>query len=93
MNDAIQIFLVLSGVVVAGAAGYLAWGAARIAVRRMERRAGLGGGGAPPADVEERLASLEEATGRLAEIEERLDFAERMLARQREAGRLDAGGH
>jgi hypothetical protein len=95
MNDAIQLFLVLAGIVGAGSIGYLAFGAVRIAVRRMERRAGLAaqqGGGGDSADLEARVAALEEATSRLAELEERVDFAERMLARQREADRLNPGG-
>jgi hypothetical protein len=94
MNDAIQLFLVLSGIAGAGSIAYLAWGAVRIAVRRMERRAGLAPElGGDSADLEARVAALEEATKRLAELEERLDFAERMLARQREADRLNPGGH
>lgn len=97
MDDAIKLFLVLSGIAGAGSLGYLVFGAVRVTLRKMERRAGLAGAaGAGPAgisaDVEDRLAALEEATGRLAELEERVDFAERMLARQREADRLDAGG-
>ena len=96
MDDAIKLFLVLSGVAGAGSLGYLVFGAVRVTLRKMERRAGLAGaagaGSAGSADVEDRLAALEEATGRLAELEERVDFAERMLARQREADRLDAGG-
>ncbi len=39
-------------------------------------------------DVLSRLAELEEVKQRLGELEERVDFAERLLAKQREAGRL-----
>ncbi len=35
------------------------------------------------------LAQLEEIRGRMAELEERVDFAERLLAQRREAGRLE----
>jgi hypothetical protein len=38
-----------------------------------------------PGIESERLAALE---GRIAELEERVDFTERVLAQQREAGRL-----
>jgi hypothetical protein len=38
--------------------------------------------------LEERLAELEAERGRVLELEERLDFAERLLARQRESARL-----
>lgn len=41
-----------------------------------------------PPDV---LAELERLQTRVAELEERLDFAERLLARQREADRLPGG--
>ena len=35
---------------------------------------------------------LDELRHRVAELEERLDFTERVLAREREAGRLGSGG-
>jgi hypothetical protein len=38
--------------------------------------------------VEDLRAEVDEARGRLAAVEERLDFAERMLAKQREPDRL-----
>ncbi len=40
------------------------------------------------ADVEARLAQLEQGELRLHELEERLDFAERLLAQAREPERL-----
>jgi hypothetical protein len=44
---------------------------------------------APPSpELEGRLAELDQTTNRVAELEERLDFAERLLAR----GRSEAGG-
>lgn len=36
------------------------------------------------AELEQRVADLEQGHGRVLELEERLDFAERMLARQRD---------
>ncbi len=39
-------------------------------------------------DVLSRLAELDEVKQRLGELEERVDFAERLLAKQREAERL-----
>ena len=39
-------------------------------------------------DLEARLQELEHAQDRVLELEERLDFAERLLARQREPERL-----
>jgi hypothetical protein len=50
------------------------------------------GGDAPRALPSEEAAELRQAMdamqNRLAEVEERLDFAERLLANQRDAGRL-----
>jgi hypothetical protein len=41
-------------------------------------------------DVEARMAELEALHARVAELEERVDFSERMLARQGEALKLEA---
>lgn len=41
-------------------------------------------------DLESRLVELEGVAGRVAELEERLDFAERMLAAKSEPARLEA---
>jgi hypothetical protein len=70
-----------------GMGSFVLFGAYRTVNRILDRRheaqkAGLG----VPADevrhLEERVAVLEEQSVRLQEIEERLDFAERMLAKQ-----------
>lgn len=45
-------------------------------------------GGPPSGDVEQLRLEVDELRGQLAEVQERLDFAERMLARTREAERL-----
>ncbi len=45
-------------------------------------------GGVGPADVEQLRSEVDELRGQLAEVQERLDFAERMLAKTREAERL-----
>jgi hypothetical protein len=45
-------------------------------------------GGAPPADDHVLAAEVDQLRGRLAEVEERLDFAERLLAQAREADQL-----
>ena len=39
-------------------------------------------------DVQTRLDALEDVQRRLADVEERLDFAERVLAKQRDAERI-----
>lgn len=38
-----------------------------------------------------QVAEVESGMGRVAELEERVDFAERLLAQQREPARLDVG--
>ncbi|MEO8636395.1 MAG: hypothetical protein ABI587_14065 [Gemmatimonadales bacterium] len=43
------------------------------------------------ADLRERVAESEMLRNRVAELEERLDFAERLLAQPREPARLEAG--
>lgn len=43
------------------------------------------------AELEHRVAELELGQGRILELEERLDFTERLLTRQRDADRLAAG--
>lgn len=45
----------------------------------------------PSSDGEEVRAEVEELRYRVAELEERLDFAERVLAQRREPGQLGAG--
>jgi F0F1-type ATP synthase membrane subunit b/b' len=47
-------------------------------------------GGAPAAD-QGLAAEVDHLRGRLAEVEERLDFAERLLAQAREADQLHGG--
>jgi hypothetical protein len=44
------------------------------------------------ANLRVRVQELEAQHGRLLELEDRLDFAERMLAQRRDAARLPAGG-
>ena len=51
-------------------------------VRRLE------GGTVEQADQEAVLHALDEMRGRMAELEERVDFAERLLAQSREPDRL-----
>jgi hypothetical protein len=62
-------------------------------VRRLERRpddAGLESAklGAELSELKGRLEAVENLASRVGEIEERVDFAERLLTRHREAGRL-----
>jgi hypothetical protein len=76
--------------------GVIAYGGIA-AIQALVRHYGGQPGRATPeleAELQEMRARLEEgeqARERIAELEERLDFAERMLAQQRDAGRLPGG--
>ena len=64
--------------------------------RALARAIELGAGGQPQDDgrmahLEQRVAELEAGQTRLAELEERVDFAERMLIRQDAPVRLPGG--
>lgn len=52
----------------------------------------IAGGSARDPDTERTVAELEEVRRRLGEVEERLDFAERMLARRGDEARLPPPG-
>jgi len=47
-----------------------------------------GGGGATDAELTRQAEALEDTQRRLGELEERMDFAERLLAKQRDGERL-----
>lgn len=67
------------------------WPLARALARRLEGR-----GAADPAlraeveQLQHRLGEVDAMQGRLAELEERLDFTERLLAQSREPDRLQS---
>ena len=77
-----QVFIVLACL---AAVAFITWPLVRAIARRIEGRAG-----ADPAelarlrdeviDLRERIHHVEEVQGRVLELEERLDFAERLLA-------------
>ncbi len=74
-------------------------GVYRVATRWIDRRherlmveRGSGGGAGELQHLRARVEALEDSVGRVQELEERLDFAERILAQQRERGRLPAEG-
>ena len=75
--------------VVAVSIGLLGWRRKRA----LERRGPDTDPGSPSRlyDLEGRVAELEGQHGRMLELEERLDFAERLLAQQREISRLGTG--
>ena len=82
----------LTGVVMLGTIG---WTVRHWVNRHYEHRERMrGGGGEEVRQLEERVLMLEDAVGRVQDLEERLDFTERVLTQQRnEAGQLGAGGN
>ncbi|HVX88946.1 MAG TPA: hypothetical protein VG940_08475 [Gemmatimonadales bacterium] len=89
MSPADQDFLFF----VAGAGSLLLiFAAGVIGLRWLWRRSGGAVDRQELATMRTRLEELEAERGRVAELEERLDFAERLLARQAEIDKL-AEGH
>ena len=63
-------------------------------IERRHERELAAQGGIPSQELERlaaRVEALEDVGYRLQELEERVDFAERMLTQQREQGRLGSG--
>ncbi len=74
------------------------FGAYRVAMRWIDRRherlmaeGGEGGASLAVQQLQARVEQLEDVAVRVQDLEERLDFTERVLAQQRERGRLPAG--
>jgi hypothetical protein len=66
---------------------------AQALARRLEgRAAGDPGTGRELTELQVRVRELEAQQGRVLELEERLDFTERLLAQQRDATRIGPGG-
>jgi hypothetical protein len=81
--EAVLLLLVAAGLLVV-----ILWPLLRAVGRRIEAGAGTAEAAAELEGLRERVRVLEEAQPRLAELEERVDFAERLLAQQREPDRL-----
>ena len=81
--DAVLLLLGAAAVVVV-----LLWPLIRAVASRIEAGAAVAESRAELEGLRERVRLLEESQPRVAELEERLDFAERLLAQQREPDRL-----
>lgn len=68
------------------------WPLVRALARRIERGPAAAGRAGELDELRERVAELETRQAAMTELEERLDFAERLLSRQSEAGRLPRQG-
>lgn len=94
MDDVLKLFGVMVAIMSAAGVAYTMVALANVMIKRLE-----GQKPAPSEQLEAELADLrarldeaEAARGRITELEERLDFAERLLAQQREHSRLPGGG-
>ncbi|MFN8645435.1 MAG: hypothetical protein U0104_01640 [Gemmatimonadales bacterium] len=94
MDDVAKILGILLAFGGAGTVSYALIRLVNVFSRRLERTSGpeLQAIAAELEDLRARAAGADDLQHRVAELEERLDFAERMLARQREPGALP-GGH
>ena len=91
MDDILKFFGVMMSIMVAAGGGYAVIALVSAWARRLERRSAADPALEAEVDrLRDRVHQLEGAEERMAELEERLDFAERMLAQGREA-RLGAG--
>jgi len=85
LNDLAAVVLLLgAGLIVAA----LLWPLIRAFARRIEGGAASAGMQAEMDTLRERLRQLEEMAPRMAELEDRLDFTERVVAQGREPDRL-----
>lgn len=93
MDDVAKILGILLAFGGAGAVSYALIRLVNVFSRRLERASGpeLQAIAAELDDLRARAVGAEELQRRVAELEERLDFAERMLVRQREPGALPGG--
>jgi hypothetical protein len=92
VDDVLKFFGVMLSIGLAGAGSYALIALVSAWAKRLERGP-RGNAGELEGEVErlrERVLELEGTDVRLAEVEERLDFAERMLTQAR-AARLEAG--
>lgn len=93
MDDVLKIFGIFAAMGMAGAGVYAVIALVGVFTRRLEGRRSEGDESLRREleDLQARVASGEELQHRVAELEERLDFAERMLAQAAEAPRLPRG--
>ena len=97
MPDFIWIQNVVFPLVGMGMGAFLLYGGYRVAMRAIDlhhQRKIAGGGGLPSEELQRlqgRLEVLDDVTLRVQDLEERVDFTERVLTRERERGRLGRG--
>ncbi len=87
-EDLLKGIVILTATAGFVAIGYVAFRSAMVWLRKYERR----GEGLGPGAADEAAARFERLEHELAELHERVDFAERLLAQTREPGLLGRGG-
>lgn len=93
MDDAIKLFGIFMAMSLAGSTAYVVIVLANTLVKRLEGRSGAAEAlQAELDDLRGRVEEGEQARTRISELEERLEFAERLLSQQRAEARLPAGG-
>lgn len=92
MDDVVKLFGIMIAITGAGTLAYVAVAFAGVFVKRLERpvttQTELEG---RVEELQARLDRLEGAELRMAELEERVDFTERLLAQGREQARIGPG--
>ena len=90
----VYVLVPLAGIAMVAVLGTQVVRAVAAAIERKNAARGGGDVAALRAEMEEmraRMDTLEDQSTRLAELEERLDFTERLLAQQRERAQLSPG--
>ncbi len=93
MDDVLKLFGMMLAIGGAGSLVYVVVALANAVVRRLDagRSAATASLETEMSDLRARLDDADSTRGRIAELEERLDFAERLLAQQREVPRVGPG--
>jgi hypothetical protein len=89
MDDMLKVLILVVSLVGAGVFAYAAITSINVRNRRLLGRAGSGQELLD--ELHARLAATEALEGRVEELEQRVDFAERLIAQQHEPERLPAG--
>lgn len=89
MDDVVRIVILMGSLLGLGVGAYAGVTVVSIMRRRFDRPAA--GRGPDDAEVAARLAHMDQLEARLNELEERVDFAERLITTQHESAQLPAG--
>ena len=89
MTDFLEVFVTAALAVIAGVTIILRGPLGKALAHRIEGRRAGPDDSAEVAELRERLQELEQQERRMHELEERLDFAERLLARRHDEPRLN----